>query len=76
MGAESIGQFAQQVEHGPGGDHDQQLRQKGLLGTEKLRQEGSEKQDVFRVAGAQHKGPAKQRTKTRGGGHVRHVGTE
>ena len=54
MGAEAIGQFAQQVEQGPGRDHHQQLRQERLFGTQELRQEGGEEQDVFRVARAQH----------------------
>ncbi|MNE88312.1 hypothetical protein D3C80_1856110 [compost metagenome] len=65
MGTETVGQLAAQVEQGPGKDHDQQLRQEGLLRREELRQEGGKKQDVLRIARAQYKRASEQRPKTR-----------
>ncbi|MNT46067.1 hypothetical protein D3C72_1826880 [compost metagenome] len=75
MGAEAIGQLAQQIQHRPGCDHHQQLRQERLLCTQELRQESREEKDVFRIAGTEHERAAEQCAKARNRRCQRHFST-
>ncbi len=68
--AQPVGQLAEQIEHGPGNDHHQQLWQQRLAGTEKLRQEGGKEEDVLWIAAAKDERPAEQPTEARGEGRA------